>query len=239
MPDPKTTQVGFANGNQTNVGGSLNLHLGPAPSAENNPTAKAEISKTVISFFAANPLSTDHLALGAEARDIEERIRESSQRDAFDFKTTWATRTRDLIRVLNQEGPTVVHFSGHGDGAPGLVLDDGLGGERLVSGEALASLFSAFDDTVRLVVLNACYSQEQAEVILEHVGCVVGMGDSIDDETARVFAATFYGALAFGKTFDRAFRQGLAAIKLDDLPDEDVPVLRFRADIDPTKTSLV
>src|SRR5215468_5546321 len=74
------------------------------------------LSKHIILFLAANPLGTTELALGREARAIQEELERSGQRDRFEFVTRWAVQPLDLIRELRRLKPTVVHFSGHGQG---------------------------------------------------------------------------------------------------------------------------
>ncbi len=58
---------------------------------------------------------------------------------------------------------------------------------------------------LKLVVLNACFSELQAKQIVKHVDFVVGMNDSVDDDVAAIFAAAFYRALGFGKSVRNAF----------------------------------
>jgi len=65
------------------------------------------------------------------------------------------------------------------------------------------------------VVLNACYSDEQAEALCARVDCVVGMSGTIGDDAARNFAIGFYGGLGERESIGAAFRQGCAAISLE------------------------
>ena len=51
--------------------------------------------------------------------------------------------------------------------------------------------FGAAGESVKLVVLNACYIDTQAEALLAHVGFVVGVRGSIRDDAARNFAVGF------------------------------------------------
>jgi CHAT domain len=179
-----------------------------------------------ILFFAANPSETTQLELGEEARDIEQKIRASTHRDFFTLKTQWATTADDLLQAMSEHLPGVVHFSGHGNvDPPGIVLHRPKGGYQLVSADALRSLFESVGDNVRVVVLNACHSEAQARAIAEIVDCVVGMKGSVDDAVARTFAASFYRALGFGRSVQNAFAQGVAAIKLQGLGEEEIPTL--------------
>jgi hypothetical protein len=75
------------------------------------------------------------------------------------------------------------------------------------------------------VVLNACYSEGQAQAIAEHTDCVVGMSDAIGDQAAIRFAASFYQALGYGRDVKTAFDLGCNQIDLEHLGDKDVPQL--------------
>lgn len=191
------------------------------------------MASSKILFFAANPSETTQLELGEEACDIERKIRTSTHRDFFALKAQWATTADDLLQAMSEHLPGVVHFSGHGKtNPPGIVLHRPRGGYHSVSADALKSLFETVGDNVRVVVLNACHSETQARAIAEVVDCVIGMKTEVDDEVARTFAASFYRALGFGRSVHNAFAQGLTAIKLHGLGQENVPQLLVRGGVD-------
>ncbi|HWB80112.1 MAG TPA: CHAT domain-containing protein [Nannocystaceae bacterium] len=183
-------------------------------------------------FLAANPQSTERLALDVECRNIDERLKLGPERP-LKFESRWAVRTIDLQQALLEVAPTVVHFSGHGAGTSGIVLagkDDSA--VQHVDGAALRGLFAAFADTVKVVVLNACWAEAQAQAIVEVVDAVVGMRDAVADEAALAFSLAFYQALAFGKPVAQAFALGVNQIELEGLADQrDVPVLLQRKQV--------
>jgi len=84
-----------------------------------------------------------------------------------------------------------------------------------VSAAALRDTFGAAGSSVKLVVLNACYSESAAEALLAHVDCVVGMAGSIHDDAARSFAIGFYGGLGERASAEAAHKGGCAAIGLE------------------------
>src|SRR6185295_121579 len=139
--------------------------------------ARDPMTKHTILFLAANPSVTDRLALDREARAIRAELMSSGYRDRFVFETRWAVEPLDLLRELQKLKPTVVHFSGHG-GPNGLRFQATDGGVKDVPATALADAFGAAGASVKLIVLNACYSQPQAEALLSHVDHVVGIGGS-------------------------------------------------------------
>jgi hypothetical protein len=79
----------------------------------------------------------------------------------------------------------------------------------------------------------------QGEAIAEVIDFVVGMGDAILDEAAIAFAASFYRALAFHRSVQEAFDLGRAALLAEDIPEEDVPALLVKPDVDAATTVLV
>jgi CHAT domain len=189
-------------------------------------------------FLAANPRSTNRLAIDEEMHAIEQKLRAAEHRDALVFQSAWAVRPDDLLQLLNQHQPHVVHFSGHGSGE-GLSLAGDDGRDRLVSTRALKALFTTLKDNIRLVVLNACYSREQAQALVEIIDCVIGMKESIHDETATAFASSFYRAIGFGRSIQEAFEQGITSLLLEEIAEEDIPELLVKQGVDAKKVVLI
>lgn len=205
---------------------------------ENTEAAQPVIKKCKILIFAANPIATSRLSLDEEVRAISQKIRAAKFRDAIDLITAWAARPDDLLQYLNELDPRVVHFSGHGGGPTGLVMQSDSGAPALVNARALRELFKKFKRNVRLVVLNACDSLVQANSIAKEIDCVIAMRVPIGDEAARVFAASLYRAIAFGRSIKEAFEQGKVALRLEGIPEADTPVLVCRRGVRPSKIYL-
>ena len=180
--------------------------------AANDP--RGTRSETTVLFLAANPVETQLLQIGEECRAIEEKIRAARFREKLRFRSRWAARPDDLLQALHEDDPTVLHFSGHGVGAQGLLFLAEDGHALLVNSDGLGQVIRAAGDSIQLVVLNACYSRIQAEALVLHVPCVIGMPSAIGDKSAIVYAAELYRALAFGKSVANAHQCGLAALAL-------------------------
>ncbi|MEH2095404.1 CHAT domain-containing protein [Nostoc sp.] len=166
-----------------------------------------------ILIMAANPPATSRLRLEQEIRDVEEAIRRSRFREQFKVEIRVAARPIDIRRALLDIEPQIVHFCGHGEGQSGLVLEDVTGLPKLVSSEALSSLFQLFANSVECVLLNACYSEVQADAIVQHINYVIGMNQEIRDDAAIAFAVGFYDALGAGKSVEFAYELGCVAIQ--------------------------
>lgn len=195
--------------------------------------------KITVLFIASNPLNTQQLRLDEEAREIQEMIRKSDHRDSVLFKTRWATRALDVIQAINEENPTVIHFSGHGSEVEEIVFQDNQGNAKFVSKEAIVQTMMSASDTIKLVFFNTCFSSGQAQAVVEHVDAAIGMTESIGDEAARVFAAQFYSAVGFGLSLSKAFEQGKAALMLEGIPEEDIPELYLAENVNPDELVLV
>jgi len=180
-----------------------------------------------ILILSANPKNTDNLRLDQEVREIQAALKLAKNREQFEIVTAWAIRVEDLRRALLEHQPTIVHFSGHGHGT-GLALENDSGLVQLVSTESLARLFGLFQNKIECVLLNACYSQAQAEAIHQHIDYVVGMNQAIGDVAAIEFATGFYDALGAGRPYEDCFEVGRASINLQGIPESETPILKAR-----------
>ena len=194
------------------------------------------MNKITILFLASDPVNVGYRPrLGAELRDIANEIELTSNRDLFQLESESAVRTRDLQRAIMKHYPDIVHFSGHG-GIEGIFLEDDLGNKRAVSKEALAQLFDIFKDSIRVVFLNACYTQYQIEAFKETIDFTIGMKEPVSDEAAMKFAGAFYRALAYNHPVDRAFKLAVNQLTIDDLPNKDTAVLYIKNGVDASRS---
>ncbi len=186
-------------------------------------------------FLAANPATTTKLALDEEIRAIDAKVQGARYRDNLELLSHWAVRYDELSGLLMRHKPDIVHFSGHGSSDGKLVVNragplaerdlgaasesgeadgpDGQAAQQIqIPGEALAGLFRVLKDNVRVVFLNACYSEAQAQAIVEVIDCAVGMSRPIRDNHAIAVAAEFYQGLAFGRSVRDAFQLGVVRL---------------------------
>lgn len=168
-----------------------------------------------ILILASNPKGTSVLDLDREIRDIREGLRRSLNRDRFDIEVRGAVRPIDLRRAMLEVEPQIVHFCGHGSGKGGLVLEDDDGNEKFVDNDSLSKLFKQFSDKVECILLNACYSEVQAEALIQHINYVIGMSREIGDEAAIAFSIGFYDSVGAGRTVEVAYELGCNSIQLE------------------------
>jgi predicted NACHT family NTPase len=189
---------------------------------------RAQTMKKIL-FLASNPENEAKLRLDKEVREIDEALRRANKRDQFRLEQKSAIRTDDLRRALLDIEPQIVHFSGHGAGDDGIVVEDDNGNSKLVTTEALSSLFELCADHVECVLLNACYSEIQADAIAQSINYVIGMSQAIGDAAAIKFAMGFYDALGAGKSVETAYKFGCNAIQLENIPEHLTPQIKRKS----------
>lgn len=198
------------------------------------------IEKSKILFLAANPQDVKYqLRLDREMKDILGKLRNGLKRDAFEFASEFCIQPGELQDVLMNHQPHILHFSGHGTGTQGIALEDFSGNTVMLNTNILARLVKLLKDNLRMVVLNACHTKEQAVALSETIDFTIGMNRPILDEAARVFAAYFYQALAHGRTVQEAFESGLIQLEMNGISGSDIPELIIRRGVDPTKPFLI
>jgi WD40 repeat protein len=162
--------------------------------------------------------SPDEILLEAQAQALEEPVDrlESTRRACAD-------RDMSLIEGEDAQGEQ----SAQGSPQP-------------VSRAAIVEVLRSCDEgNLRLVVLNACDTRAHAEALAAVVDCVVGMNRSVTDRAAIKFAASFYGALAFGRSVQKAFDQGVARLRAEGIAETGAPDLFVRPGIDASRLVLV
>ena len=125
-----------------------------------------------ILILEANPQRD--LKLNEEIRDLQNVIERSQGNNKFEIKIAPALRSSDLQESILRFEPNIIHFCGHGTVKEGLVLID-----KKLNTEVLSSLFELFKEHLECVVLNACYSEIQADAINKHIKYVIGMNQEI------------------------------------------------------------
>jgi hypothetical protein len=185
-------------------------------------------SEVIILFLAADPSDTTRLRLDEESRLVDARIQQAEFRAFFRLEKHYAVRVSDLASLLLRHRPAIVHFACHGTEYSELILVDDDGLSKPVAAPALSRLFGAMRRHVRCVVLNACYSEDQAAAIGRNIDYVVGMTAAIGDEAALAFSPAFYQALAYGESVPAAFELACAEIELAGMGGSEKPQLRAR-----------
>jgi len=208
-------------------------------SAPGRSRPNRRLGEHVILFGASNPSGTDPLALGEECAEVERELQLTTHRERFRLESRWALTVDEFMRHLTRMNPSVCHFSGHGCRGAGVMFQDEQRRPHPVPGRALAMMIAAASPSVRVVVLNACYTTELAEALCGTVDCVVGMNGAIADDAARSFAIRYYSAIGNGRSIANAVAQGVAVLAAKQVPGEVLPRCVTRDGIDADEIVLV
>jgi hypothetical protein len=192
-----------------------------------------------ILFLGANPSDKTRLALGQQVREITQRLRATTHGSKFHIIQEWAVRSAELQACLLRHKPDVIHFSGHGNSEGQILVEDDRGTGSPIDREALGNLFKLLRRNIRCIVLNACYSADQADEIAQHIDCVIGMSTAIQDAAAINFAGAFYQAIGFGASIQLAFDLGCNQLDLQSLAEADAPRLVLRRGVNPAEICFV
>jgi CHAT domain/WD domain, G-beta repeat len=188
----------------------------------------------------------DQHEVGAE--EERRRLRAAMGSLAGRVELTWAGGQgwRDLRAALRNDGPWhVLHFIGHGgfdsQSGEGVLILAGEDGRSLRLSASDAALLVEKQQSVRLVVLNACdtgrastldISSSVAGALLRRgIASVVAMQFPITDPAAVEFSRTFYEGLADGLPVDAAVTEARHAVRIS-MPgtlEWGTPVLYMRS----------
>jgi internalin A len=168
-----------------------------------------QTEKKVLLVF-ANPAGTQALNLNAEYVKIKEAMDLAKPLPLLTFSLIdelYAKRS-DMTKAL-AENPAVVHFSGHGDGDDGIIINDDDGTAHFVANDHLLDLFNSKKGMLECAVFSACKSEVQAEILSKTGIYVVGTKDKIDSKITVHFSQGFYQSFFGGNSYEAAFESGL------------------------------
>lgn len=186
------------------------IFAAPKSTHTNVPTSTIARHACKVLLIFSNPRQEYNLRLGSEDRIIHEAIRLGKYRDAIALTPCHAATRHDLRRALLNDTFQVVHISGHGTD-DGLILEDEYGKSNVVPPGVLASIFAAHSPPIQCVVLNACYSTAQGELIARAVPFTIAVAGLLNDAAAKEFSRGFYDAIGAGKPYDFAYGEGCRA----------------------------
>jgi hypothetical protein len=186
--------------------------------------------KIRILFLAAS--SPDGSRLKKEAREIGNRLWVGTERESFQLITEWEVRPGDLQGYLLKHQPHIVHLAARGTEAGEVFMADDHAGQRPVSGQALAELFSILRDNIRVVVLSADYADRLAAQLTEIIDYAVSINGTVDSATIVTFSTYFYQALSYGRTVIEGFKLARNQLMIEGAPDYLKFVLSARAAAD-------
>jgi len=162
--------------------------------------------KIKVLLLATNQWRVAHMRLTNELRLIREKIQISRYKNSFDLLWQPGARITDIGERLIEDNPDIIYFSGHGTASEGIILEDDSDNRKAMNVDQLTAVLRNLKQNLRLVIFNVCYSKHFAEALSQEVDYAIGMDETIDDEAAGTFAASFFYTLASGKSVNEAFQ---------------------------------
>ena len=190
---------------------------------ENLGEVKTAQNTEIILLLTAVPLTLTKINHNNEYAAIDEVLKARSVRDKFTLVSVNHTTIPKMIEQITTEHPSILHFVGHGEeDNPGLGIESGLmfhptdgniQPEKLKAKEA-HDLFKRLKEdcpSLKIVFLNACYSEDLAKAISEAGLSVIGTSTEILSPVAVRFATGFYGEYTRQETTNliKAMRHGI------------------------------
>ena len=198
------------------------------------PDSRQRASKQLrVLYLTANP-ELDLLA-EAEVRQVQQALRTARYRDRVEIQSRLATSFQELLDVLRDVRPQIVHFS-ELQGEETLRLDTegwSNGGDDAIDFTAFARALAQIEQPPKLLMLNARAPLQAAAVVLPIVPVIVGLPDAMLETAAIVFSQQLYAALATGYSVGDALRRGklkMTAVLLDEA--DALPTFIARGDVD-------
>ena len=192
-------------------------------------TRKSDLSFELVSafgklrvlFVCCSPSNEKRLRGDRELREIRQALQLANRENDIVVKDLIAATPDDFRRAFPSGDYDIVHFSGHSNGDV-LIFEDSAGKSTEITLQVLAE-FIRGNPAVRCIILNSCDSI--TKLVTPIAEFTIGMDDTIDDDAAIECAKGFYDAIAVGRDFDPAVKEGTTAARFKGL---EVPVKLIR-----------
>lgn len=154
--------------------------------------------------------------LGEECRRLRETLQQAQRDGLCQLVDEPYATTERILKVFQSDkyrsGVAIFHFGGHANGYQ--LLFETAEGLPAPGDAASLAHFLAQQRAPRLVFLNGCSTQDQAQGLLDAgVSVVIATSQAIDDGVATDFAVLFYQGLIGGAKVRTAFEEAGAGVQ--------------------------
>lgn len=193
-------------------------------------------------FLQANP-TKDEISCDKEYKALDKQLAKSLGKEHYELHQEEAVSVEEMIEAIENCQPHIIHFCGHGTEKEvdaqgsvaqraGIVLhNEDKNDAEVVDAEQLERLFRVLKEDfpmLRMVLLNACHSKDQAAAISKADLFAVGTQKEIISGTARRFAAGFYSNLFRDKDVLLGIKGGRRRSLLSDKDAENLIQLFYQ-----------
>ena len=206
---------------------------------ENNLVAKEgfNIPQPLRVLYAGSEQSSD-LDLEDSYQTIAKGLARHIKKGNLIFEKQLKINTSNIFDVLLAKEPHIFHFSGKQDEGYIRITDED-NNIVTISDVELAGYLSSFGNSLKLAVIDTCYSYNCARSISNVVDFAIGVKDSIYDVDADRYYKTFYNALCSAYSVKDAVAQATASLRFKSVPVKEIPVLFSKKTADPSKAFFV
>jgi hypothetical protein len=175
-------------------------------------------------FLGASPLGHARVRWDVEVRSLKDKLSRRAAIRKIKLRVGHAATRNELVSGLLQFEPHILHFSGHGESGR-IILETDDGRPYEVTCEGLVDLLVPFRNNLRVIVLNACYTGQEVEILRSNGFAVIAAARAIFDEMAIEFSMRFYESLSVGRSLRDSFEVACGALSISRWPKEDRPTL--------------
>lgn len=169
------------------------------------------------------------LDVESEAKEIRKAIQISKYRDSISITESYKTKTTEIIDLVLHNRPDIIHFSGHGS-KKGLVFNDSEDNFQVIKNSDFSKIVKNLNYKLKVIFLNACYSDNQGKILSNYSDCVIGTTAEISDNGAILFASKFYEEIGNGNSINQSFK--IASMHLELRQTPNVFKLLFNSEAD-------
>jgi hypothetical protein len=164
-------------------------------------------------LVSANPKDWPQLDVAREISVIKAVLDNSSTGDTFEIQNLEDCGPQQFIDAVDSFDPHIIQFAGHGTRHSLVFVNERQRGVKLSKGKLAQLVTKARQKSLRGLVLNACFSANDAPRFANIGVEVVAMQKSVGDDAAIVFSSIFYDRLRDGSSFGKAFSQAVHVVK--------------------------
>lgn len=163
-----------------------------------------------------NLVDIDSSHLHEKMQSIETILRQSEFHSQFTIRSHWAHDLSEIKGLLSGYQPDIIHINICRNNSDKVAREEEQGQGITITISTLGELCRILNTHIRCIVLDTCYSVEQAASIADCADCVISLSNRLLDMESIEFAVTFYQALGAGHSVAAAFKQGCNQINLND-----------------------
>ena len=168
-----------------------------------------------LKVFQASPLAYGDIPIPFMDLDEEEAVLKEAL-EGSNIDVTFEIATVTAFSTFLAQGNSFLHLSCHGHPNQ-LFIEDGYGGcHILIVGDTLTQWISAGGQRLQFVFVSACHSRSVGEAFIDagvpYVICCEQDGHQLLDQAARIFARSFYMAVANGLALQESYEMARSTV---------------------------